>query len=377
MLANVLLFLINGFSETAVIPKTLKMTIVKPLYKGGRKDKVENYRPISILPVLSQILEKFLYECMTSFLMKFSILSPRQFGFVANRGTTALLEEFSDEVHSAFENNLFTCALFLDIAKAFDTVNHNILLAKLTLMGFRGPFHNVLRNYMCGRSQIVMADKETVSSKQWLTAGVPQGSILSPLLFNIFVNDLPLVISKGTIYQYADDTVILTKHINYERAVAALQNTIHSVMHWFAKNCINVNIKKTQLTCFRNPLKTTTINIPVFLHDQHCVSCTCAPVQYVDCVRYLGLFIDSSMSWQHHLAYLCGKLRSVAWLLFNIKGFTPLSVKKTIVHALAYSILRYGITVFAFCALRWQTRIVSLLKKYFETPGLLLWPGVR
>lgn len=139
-LKAVLLFMLNGFIEAKSIPDDLKTSIVRPLYKGGAKNNIENYRPISILPIIVQILEKHVFPVMTSFLDKFNILSPTQFGFVHGKGTQPLLEDFSDYLYSGFDNNVVTSTLFLDVSKAFDTVSHSLLLRKLHSIGFRGTF---------------------------------------------------------------------------------------------------------------------------------------------------------------------------------------------------------------------------------------------
>lgn len=141
-----------------------------------------------------------------------------------------------------------------------------------------------------------------------------------------------------------------------------LQNDVYNAMLWFSNNGMAVNAQKTQLVCFRSPLKTTVINLPLYLHKSNCVPCKCTPIPYVDCVKYLGIFFDSNLSWQHHLSLICSKLRSVAWLMFNMKSIAPLSVKKLIVHALGYSVLRYGITVFGFCSDRWRCRVDRIIK---------------
>lgn len=366
-LADIVLFMLNGFLDTAVIPKNLKTALVRPLHKAGKKSNFENYRPISILPVLSQVLEKFLLEVMNSFIHKFSILSDRQFGFVQGRGTIALLEEFSDELCTSFEDNLFCCALFLDVSKAFDTVCHDILLRKLYLMGFRGPFHAVLKNYLADRSQKVVIGNTYSSTKLPLGAGVPQGSILSPLLFNLFVNDFVSIIPNGKVFQYADDIVLVTKHVKYKSAVDQLQESVYTSMSWFLKNNLTVNNKKTKVICFKNPLKLGETDLPVFLHLHACTPCTCTPVEYTNTIKYLGIHFDSDLSWQSHSAYVCSRLRSVACLLFNVRSLVPFPVKKMIVHALAYSILRYGITVFGFCPGGWQDRIDNLLRNILKS----------
>lgn len=304
---------------------------------------------------------------MNSFIHKFSIMSDRQCGFVQGRGTIALLEEFADELCKSFEHNLFCCALFLDVSKAFDTVCHDILLRKLYLIGFRGPFQAVLKNYLADRSQMVVIGNTYSSTKLPLDAGVPQGSILSPLLFNLFVNDFVSIIPNGVVFQYADDIVLLTKHVKYKSAVEQLQQSVYKAMSWFSKNNLTVNHGKTKAMCFKNPLKLCEIDFPVFLHHHDCTSCQCSPVEYTNTIKYLGIHFDSDLSWQNHSAYVCSKLRSVACLLFNVRSLVPFPVKKMIVHALAYSVLRYGITVFGFCSRGWQDRIDNLLKNILKS----------
>lgn len=145
-------------------------------------------------------------------------------------------------------------ALFIDVAKAFDTVDHDILLDKLYRLGFRGPFHALLKCFLTNRTQVV-AVGNVHSAKALLRSGVPQGSILSPLLFNIFVNDISSSITNSIMFQYADDTVLLSRHLVYQRAVGMLQLDVISVMDWFSVNKLRVNASKTKLICFCNPLK--------------------------------------------------------------------------------------------------------------------------
>lgn len=133
-------------------------------------------------------------------------------------------------------------------------------------------------------------------------------------------------------------------------------------MDWFEANQISVNVQKTKLICFRNPLKRQCIDIPFILHSSSCVSCTCTPIRYHNTVKYLGLFFDSDLSWNTHLDYLAKRLRGVSCLLYHTKTFLPISVRKTVVNALAYGVLRYGITIFANCSTLWRTKIDAILR---------------
>lgn len=183
----------------------------------------------------------------------------------------------------------------------------------------------------------------------------------------IFINDFAYAVSRCTVFQYADDTVLLAKHLCYQSAIKMLQNDVHNAVDWFSNNRLAVNVSKTKLVCFRNPLKTTLIDQNIYLHSKSCAPCSCVPLEYVQSIKYMGIFFDSSMSWDTHLAHLCCKLRSVAWLMYNCRSIVPLPVKKTIVHALAYGILRYGLTIFAFCSARWESRIDALLKNILKS----------
>lgn len=361
VLESVLLFIINGCIEHGVIPDDLKVAVVKPLYKSGSRSEVDNYRPISILPAISQIIEKHLLIIMTNFLNKNNILSEAQFGFIQGRSTITLLEEFTDIIYSAFDNNEFACGLFLDASKAFDSVIHALLLKKLERIGFRGPFIKLLSSYFSNRSQVVRIGDYT-SSKIMLKSGVPQGSVLSPLLFNLYVNELPQFVSKCRLFQYADDTVLLSTHASFDTCVYNLQADATSIMNWCTDNGIGINRQKTKLVCFHNPHKRIDHPVPFFVHDSKCINCKCTPLQFSSNVKYLGIMFDSDMTWNTHFTGISKKLRSLSCLLYNTRHLLPFSVRKVIVHALVYSYLRYGITIFYHCTFTWRAKLNSMLK---------------
>lgn len=358
---DVVIFMMNSFIALGVIPDELKTAIVRPIFKSGDCKQIENYRPISILPVLGHIIEKHICSIMSCFIDRCSLLSDRQYGFVSGRGTQLLLDDVADELYSAFEGNMFSCAIFLDVSKAFDTVDHDVLLRKLWKFGFRGPFHSLLANLLDGRSQIVSVDNVN-STLRMLQVGVPQGSVLSPLLFNIYVNDLESVISGCRIFQYADDTLLVSRHVDFFQAVNILQCNVIKLMDWYSSNRINVNPSKTKLVCFRNPLKSGFSSVPFFLHSCACKPCFCTPVAWADSIRYMGLIFEYDMSWNKHMTNVCSVLRKVSCMLYNVKVFVPFSVKKIIVHALVYSVLRYGVTIHALCTESWRAKVDCILK---------------
>lgn len=364
VLKTVLLSILNGIIYSGVIPLKLKTAIVIPLFKAGARNNIENYRPISILPCIAQLLEKHLCLVMTRFLDKHRIMSPSQYGFVQGRGTQMLLEDFSDLLNSSFERNQVACALFLDVSKAFDSVCHRLLLNKLSMVGFRGSFLLLLQNFLQDRRQCVSIEQFR-SNFSIIKAGVPQGSVLSPLLFNIYVNDLSSTVPTS-IFQYADDTVIVACASKYLHAISLLQNAANRAMDWFDANLISINTTKTQLICFHSPLKRVSLTSPLFLHTSNCLNCACTPVNYTSTVKYLGLIFDSDLAWNSQLAHICKKLRAVSCLMYSVRYVMPLSVRKVIIHALGYSVLRYGITVYGHCALRWKIRINSILRSLLK-----------
>uniref|UniRef100_A0A6B0VGV2 Putative tick transposon n=1 Tax=Ixodes ricinus TaxID=34613 RepID=A0A6B0VGV2_IXORI len=360
-LSNILLYILNGIIHSGAIPALFKSALVRPLYKGGTRNSVESYRPISILPCLALVLEKHILNTMTSFLTKFNVLSPSQYGFVPGLGTDSLLEDLADTLHATFEGNKYACALFLDVSKAFDSISHKVLLKKVFDYGFRGPFFHLLRDFLTQRSQQVSICG-IKSTKAILRSGVPQGSVLSPLLFNLYVNDLAKTISGCEIFQYADDTLLVSRHINLHSATSLLQADATRAMDWFEANIININVHKTKLICFANPLKRKCLDIPFLLHPSNCEHCTCSPIEYVNTTKYLGIYFDNDLSWNSHLTYVAKKLRSISCMLYSTKTFLPISVRKMIVNALAYGLLRYGITLYANCSLFWQSKIDSILR---------------
>ena len=200
-----------------------------------------------------------------------------------------------------------------------------------------------------------------------MKAGVPQGSILSPLLFNIFMNDFPSTISNCTVFQYADDTILLSRSVGYKKAMNNLQRNVDKAMQWYSQKWYCRKRTKNKTGLLQKPFKDNSSWYSTFLHPHDCVSCHCSPVEYVNSIKYLGVLFDSDLSWQSHLAYVCNRLRSAACLLFNIKSMVPVAIKKNNCPGLAYSILRYGITVFASCGIRWQNRVDNLLKNILKS----------
>lgn len=195
-----------------------------------------------------------------------------------------------------------------------------------------------------------------------LELGVPQGSVLSPLLFNLYVNELPQFVSQCRLFQYADDTALLSTHASFETCVYNLQADATFILNWCTDNGITINPQTTKLVCFHNPHKKIVRPVPLFLHESNCINCKCTPIQFSTNVKYLGIMFDSYMTRNTHFTDICKKLRSVSCLLYNSRHLLPFSVRKVIVDALVYSYLRYGITLFYHCSFTWRAKLNSILK---------------
>uniref|UniRef100_A0A8C5QZE8 Reverse transcriptase domain-containing protein n=1 Tax=Leptobrachium leishanense TaxID=445787 RepID=A0A8C5QZE8_9ANUR len=227
--------LINESLATGYIPKLWKTARVVPIHKSGDNTLVSNYRPISLLPVMSKILDKCVYTQLHDYYQYQNYLTPDQSGFRPNHSTTTALLKVCNDIQAGMEQGNLTGAIFLDFAKAFDTVDHGILLQKLKNSGIGDSTLTWFQSYVSDRSQLVSISDST-SLPLPVTCGVPQGSILGPLLFTIFINDLPNVCKASTVHMYADDTVIYTSKPNLPQLEAVLQEQFTGVEKWIANN---------------------------------------------------------------------------------------------------------------------------------------------
>ena len=207
VLTPYLTFFINLSFKLGIFPNSLKVAKVIPIHKHGSKSKVENYRPISLLSVISKVFEKALSNRILNFFDRNSVLHASQFGFRKNHNTTHATLDLLTEVYDNIENDKVSCLIALDLKKAFDTVNHQILLNKLDHYGIRGLCYNIIHSYLENRTQFVNIQSIN-SPSQFIRCGVPQGSILGPLLFLVYINDLPNALSCNSRF-YADDTCLV------------------------------------------------------------------------------------------------------------------------------------------------------------------------
>lgn len=329
----------NKMIDTGIFPDELKIARVTPIHKGGNDYTANNYRPISVLPVLSKVFEKLLNVRLQSFLVKYNIICDAQYGFRKNRSSEMALLDIKNEIIRNIERRLYTIGLFLDLRKAFDSVNHQILLRKLESIGIRGVPLELFRNYLANRYQYVLVNG-IPSAKLRLIDGVPQGSILGPILFNLYINDLPAIPESPKIIMYADDTNIFFTDMALPQLETRVNQYLHLLSHWLHINKLQLNISKTNYVVFTPINKPLNYTIDLIYRNNR--------LKQSKAQKFLGVWFENNLSWNTHVSKLTAELSKTVGCLYKIRDIIPLWLKKTLYYSLFFSKLSY-------CALVWGT----------------------
>ena len=295
LLADPLCYIYNLSINAGIFPDKLKIAKVIPIFKKGDKSEISNYRPISLLSVFSKVFEKIVVKRIISFLSKYAIISDNQFGFRPNHSTTtALLSTIIDEIYNSIDDNNFVLGIFFDISKAFDCVNHKILLAKLFHYGIRGQLNKWFESYLHNRSQYTSVNGAS-SSLDSISCGVPQGSVLGPLLFIIFINDIALLKPiKSLIKMFADDTNLFITGNNLVNIEQKANVAVNLISQWMLANKLALNIDKTYFMLFQPKSKN---NLVITLN----INLNGIILKQVHSAKFLGVIIDDRLEWKDHI----------------------------------------------------------------------------
>ena len=322
---------INEAMMGGVFPTVLKIAKVIPLYKGGEKCNPTNYRPISLLTHISKVFEKILNSRLVSFIEKNKILTNHQYGFRKNYSTTLAITDLYESLLEKKERGEISCLLFLDFAKAFDTVDHSILLKKLRHYGIRGLGNNILASYLSDRQQFI-SQNNIKSVTCDITCGVPQGSILGPLLFTLYINDLPTITSLET-RLFADDTALCTSSTNTVELQKKMTQEFDKVVDWLAANKLSLNVAKSVYMIIS---KHKTVDFTIKVKKQ-------IVLKNVSEYKYLGVYIDKDLSWSAQINFLCKRLAKTSGVLYKIRNCINAHALLMLYHTMVKSVLQYGI----------------------------------
>ena len=307
-----------------------------PIHKRGDSRTPSNYRPISILPYLSKIFEKIVYYRLLNHFANNNILSPVQFGFRKNTSTLDAIVHFTELIYNSLNNKETVLNILIDFSKAFDTVNHTILLRKLEKYGVRGSALLWIGSYLRNRKQFVCVGEE-VSETRVTNISVPQGSILGPLLFLIHINDLPNVSEAFSSTMFADDCTLSIKSPNFDEIISTCNAELAKYESWAASNRLSLNVDKTKCLLISNIHNHYDTNrIKLNGHD----------LEFVTSSKFLGIILDNQLKYDEHIRYICSKISKSIGILYRLRDIVPNPCLKMIYFSLIHPYLLYCLPIF-------------------------------
>ena len=335
ILGVIILYICNKSLSQGIFPDQLKVAKITPVHKNGDRKCIGNYRPISVLNSFSKIIEKIVVNQLNNYLQFNSILSNCQFGFRAALSTENAIQKFLNDIYTVFSRSEYAICIFMDLCKAFDTVNHRILLQKLSYYGICGNAHRWFTSYFCNRQQFVSIGTSK-SSLRRVSCGVAQGSIVGPLLFILYMNDIVRSSSILKFLLYADDTSLVHHSRDINELVTTVNTELDHVAGWFHHNQLTLNVEKTNYVIFCSR-RSTDLNI-----SSICIGdCVLARVYEA---RFLGIILDPQLKFDLHLLHVVKKLAKFVPIMNKIRDYFNTSTLKLLYHAIVYPNFIYCIS---------------------------------
>lgn len=336
---DVLCYLINSSFKSGIFPQELKTALIKPIHKKGDPKLIDNYRPISLLPGFSKLFELAMLSRMMFFIKECNLIRQNQHGYLKGKSTQTAIFEFVRRVLEHMEVGELALGMFLDLSKAYDCLDRELLLRKLERYGFRGKSLEWLQSYLNNRKQQVSITNEGKIYKSQIRTnniGIAQGSILGPVLFLLFLNDLNLAVNgqNQNIINYADDTNLLIGKKHLPELIDESKILLDNVSRWFNENNLILNSDKTNVIIFRTKLSRT--NRPL-IYD------STKNILISDHTKFLGIIIDEHLDWSNHIEYLLKKLGSVCYAIRVISKYMDERTLKTLYYSNFQSVMSYGI----------------------------------
>lgn len=339
--------IINLSLSNGIFPHKLKQAILIPLHKSGVPSVLNNYRPISILSVFSKIFERLVKKRMLDFLKGTEFLSNLQFGFRENLSTEDALLKFMDLVIDGLNKSERSAGLFIDITKAFDTVNHEILINKLYNAGFRGVVLDWFRSYLSDREHVTKVG-DFLSGSICVNSGVPQGSVLGPILFIIYINSLCKLDTFGKLIAFADDTAFVYNNTSWSTTEQQMNHDLELLRKWFALHSMVLSSKTRFMPfVFKNQKEDIPENLfihSVLCNGLHCLP-TCIKIERVNEFKYLGVFLDCKLDFLCHISKIKSQLNAALRKFYVLRDYCSKDTLRMLYFALVNSRLDYGIAL--------------------------------
>ena len=340
----------NKSISSGIIPDRLKIAKIIPIYKKNDKENIQNYRPIALLPIFSKLFEKILHQRIYDFFVTKKLLIDEQFGFRKNYSTCLGALNLTDYVIKNIDKGNYCLGVFMDLSKAFDTIDHHILLRKLYHYGIRGLSLKLFENYLSNRKQYVVVDGVSSSYKE-VTCGVPQGSVLGPLLFLIYINDIKQTSNMLNFSLFADDTSVIATHSNIFTLVEMINEELVKLNNWFRCNKLLLNYEKTNYMIFRSRNRRIPDNLLPVCIDNNII-------HRKESIQFLGIILDEFLNWKHHINHISLKLSRSIGVLSRLKCVLPSNILFMLYNSIIVPHLNY-------CNIIWGNTFKSYLDKIY------------